>query len=81
VYENPLLTTCDAPALTSISDRLYVDLNTALTSLGIPLLTHIGGGSTITRNTSLADCFEALLAQLVGYTGTVTIGSNGMSCP
>lgn len=81
VFENPALAAVRAPALASIEGRLYVDHNLGLHTLALDALTHIGGNITITRNTGLPTCFAALLAQLVGFTGTVTISDNGPACP
>ena len=76
-----MLTRIDAPALTSIGAYLYVDRNAALSQLTLNALTHLGGSLQITSNPALASCFTSLRGQLIGYSGSVTIAGNGLTCP
>ncbi len=78
---DPVLATADISALTSITGSLLVDSNTVLSHLLVGSLVQLTGNLQITNNPQLPTCFGQLLAQLVGYTGTVTISGDGPGCP
>jgi hypothetical protein len=80
INSNAQLTSIDASALESIGAQLNVSGNAVLRQLDVGALTHLGGNLVITNNPDLPTCFGGLLAQLVGFTGAVTIGGNGTSC-
>ncbi|MBI5070144.1 MAG: hypothetical protein HZB56_18065 [Deltaproteobacteria bacterium] len=76
IQGNPALASLSFPALTS-ADLLTVDGNAALATLNAPNFSRVGYDLTITGNPSLPQCrAEAILAQLVGFTGTATISGN-----
>ena len=81
ISDNTMLAIVSAPALASAS--LFIENNTALTTVAVPALTA-ARGLTITGNTSYPQCAaEAILAQLIDFTGTATISGNDMTatCP
>jgi hypothetical protein len=75
VGDNTALTSFSLPALTTVGE-LMVYGNTALTSFSLPVLTSLGG-LAVYGNASYPQCAaEAILAQLVNFTGTSTIFGN-----
>ena len=80
IVGNDRLTAIDAPALQSVGAQLNVSNNPVLAQLNLPALTHIGSSLVITNDPVLPTCFGGLLAQLVGFSGTVTISGNGAIC-
>jgi hypothetical protein len=80
VIANPHLSTIDAGALTAIAGSLVVDGNLTLATLRLDTLVTLQRNLQITNNPALPGCFTSLLANLVGFTGTVTIAGDAV-CP
>jgi len=67
--------------LASVTGNLVIDSDPALTQLLLGSLTHVGGNLAITHDPALPTCFGALVAQLVGFKGTLSTGGDGPACP
>jgi len=52
--------------LVSVGENLAINLNPSLTSLGMNALTEVGGGMSITQNSSLPQCEACELVEQVG---------------
>jgi hypothetical protein len=78
---NPLVSRLDLSALTSVTGYLVVNSNATLAQLLLGSLVHLGGSLQIVNDPQLPTCFNALVAQLVGFGGAVTIASDGPACP
>lgn len=64
-----------APKLTTIGAELAIIANDSLKDLSFPVLRTVGGNFTINFNSILANSSaNAILNQLVGFTGTSLVG-------
>ena len=80
VADNPALMTPSLPALTTVAESLYIQNNSALTNLGLPMLTGSVVDFQVHDNPQLCGSLVAALEARVTQTGNTAVSGNDDGC-